>query len=181
MATIKTTGSGSALRVITKTVDGQVRVSCGCCDPCGSLPETLTVVFSGIQKCPDSILDVTNGLYEVVRSGGEWIYDDSTYYVSVECLTAVQWMAGSLPNAADYLPNGIAIDDSTTPIFGIIYGKYYTEDGDLFLYAFYRPSDFGYKLASEMSAGNNSTNCIGFPSGFDGTIGFGGTATISWE
>ena len=33
MATIKTTGTGSALRVITKTIDGQVRVSCECCDP----------------------------------------------------------------------------------------------------------------------------------------------------
>jgi hypothetical protein len=29
---IKTTGTGAGLRVLTKTVDGQVRVSCSCCE-----------------------------------------------------------------------------------------------------------------------------------------------------
>ena len=33
---IKTTGTGSALRIITKTVDGEVRVSCECCCFCSN-------------------------------------------------------------------------------------------------------------------------------------------------
>ena len=112
----------------------------------------------------------------MVWDGGAWTHDDSTYYVEVECITAVHYMNGRDPSAANNLPNGIAIDDSTTPIFSISYGIYYTEDGELFLFAFY-----GIGLASELSAGNNWTDCTVRLSGFDGTVGYGGTATISWE
>ena len=175
MATIKTTGTGSGLRIITKTVEGQVLVSCGCCDPCAALPETLTVVFSGIQKCPDSILDVTNGLYEVNLSGsGEWAYNDATHRVDVICFTASNYTA--LGGNPDYLPNGIAPDDSSTPIFSINYGRKDPEDPTELLGLFASSDRTAFQYASESSAGTSGLVC-----GLDSAIGYGGTATISWE
>jgi hypothetical protein len=183
MATIALIGTTTDKKVVIKTVDGIQKVSCLFCDPCEALPDTLTVVFSGIQKCPSSTIDPVNGLYEVNLSGGgsNWEYNDSIYYVRVDCFTAKQYMSGG-GSGADMLPSGIAIDDCTTPIFDIEYGIYDPED-PITLLEFFGPSScIKFKYASKLYPATNGTVCPNcFTSGFDGAIGYGGTATISWE
>ena len=57
---IKTTGSGSNLRIITKTVSGQQRVSCSCCGgevPCCMYPALgVTDGLITIEDLPDTVI-----------------------------------------------------------------------------------------------------------------------------
>jgi len=81
MGTIKTTGTGSALRIITKTVDSEVRVSCSCCEegccmyPAASavaadLPAAITLLGVGsLTKSGSAYGDTTNG---VILESGVW-------------------------------------------------------------------------------------------------------------
>ena len=64
MATIKTTGIGDALRIITKTVSGQVRVSCGCCEQAGCCMYPAQGLIDGlftVADLPDEIAMSSNG------------------------------------------------------------------------------------------------------------------------
>ena len=57
MATIKTTGTGSGLRVLTKTADGVQRVSCSCCEEAFCCPYPADQLGVGYTQddLPDTI------------------------------------------------------------------------------------------------------------------------------
>ena len=81
MATIKTTGTGSGLRVLTKTASGVQRVSCSCCAigccmyPAASavaadLPDAITLLGVGsLAKSGTDYGDTNNG---VILETGVW-------------------------------------------------------------------------------------------------------------
>ena len=86
---IKTTGTGSALRIITKTVDGEVRVSCECCEPCCMYPaQALTDGLYTAADLPDEIVmyygDGTNfeGPTIVSKVGSQYTGDDQGVQLS---------------------------------------------------------------------------------------------------
>ena len=98
MATIKTTGTGSGLRVLTKTSGGVQRVSCSCCeavccmypaDQLGvdftndDLPDNLTVNGSSLSRAGSAYGNMTNG---VIFESGVWaLYTDGNRSTS-NCL-----------------------------------------------------------------------------------------------
>lgn len=97
MATIKTTGTGSALRIITKTASGVQRVSCSCCEICcmypadqlgadftnDDLPDNLTVNGSSLSRAGSAYGNITNG---VIFESGVWaLYTDGNRSTS-NCL-----------------------------------------------------------------------------------------------
>jgi hypothetical protein len=62
MATVKTTGTGATLRILTKTADGVQRVSCSCCEEvfCCPYPADQLGVGYTQEDLPDTIdLDIT--------------------------------------------------------------------------------------------------------------------------
>lgn len=71
MATIKTTGTGSALRVLTKTEGGVQRVSCSCCES----DEYCCVFPASCGKGPAAIFFYGDTLNET--SAGSLVYGDS--------------------------------------------------------------------------------------------------------
>lgn len=92
MATIKTTGSGSELRIITKTVDGEVRVSCECCEEIACCMYPAQGLLDGIylrQDLPEIVFAYgqTDSPYTIVFSlvlgGGEAIYESSGNRIAI--------------------------------------------------------------------------------------------------
>ena len=80
MATIKTTGTGSGLRVLTKTADGVQRVSCSCCEEavCCMYPADQLGVGYSEADLPDSITITIDGVggdtRTATKSGSEYVY-----------------------------------------------------------------------------------------------------------
>ena len=58
MATIKTTGTGTGLRILTKTAAGIQRVSCSCCDEAGCCPYPADQLGIGYTQddLPDTVI-----------------------------------------------------------------------------------------------------------------------------
>jgi len=197
MATIALSGTGTDKKVVLKTVDGVQKVSCSCCETCATLPQTLTIVFSGIQKCAnpggdpppgwyaDSSITVINGLYEVTRNSSifdTWIYSDATYQIRVKCSNAASIMSGSGGSYADRIPSGIALDDGTTPLFEILYYTLDPEEPALYWGFFGRTDSIAWQYASKSSPGTSGMQCNYTLGGyFDRNLASGGIATISWE
>jgi hypothetical protein len=96
MATIKTTGTGTGLRILTKTADGVQRVSCSCCGTfccvfpasCGKGPQS--IIHYGVELQETSLGSLTygdaqNGLALV---DGQWIIYRDGLSRSQTCLGA---------------------------------------------------------------------------------------------
>lgn len=68
---IRTTGAGSALRIITKTVDGEARVSCSCCVECCMYPADQLGIEYDAADLPDELTIDWEGHYTgaVTKSG----------------------------------------------------------------------------------------------------------------
>jgi hypothetical protein len=107
MATIKTTGTGSELRIITKTVEGQVLVSCECCviGFCDSLPATVDVTFSGITRCsPSDSFPLPNGLYTLTLNEelGQFLYMSDDFSMYFNCSPNFGFQVGVQYIQGDY-------------------------------------------------------------------------------
>jgi len=117
MATIKTTGSGAELRIITQTIEGQARISCLCCG-CASVPDEITIVFSGLTVCepeyPTPVAMATLTRFSI----NAWFYLDTFNLVEVICTTS-KCIHEFLPDRVGLIPEGIAPDDTSTPLFSI--------------------------------------------------------------
>ena len=174
MATIKTTGSASGLRIITKKVNGLPRVSCLCCG-CASVPSKITVVFSGLTVCDVRYpAPLTFATLTQENPNESYYYEDALQLVSAGCTTAKQiYEAAAVPGAIDltgYIPEGIAPDDTGTPLFIIqITGEdVSTGFGNAFQ---------GLWAMKDSPVANN----IDFDNCADrDDWAYGGTATLSW-
>jgi len=171
MATIKTTGIGSSLRVLTKTDEDEVqRVSCSCCDPCASVPDEITVVFSGLTVCePEYPAPVTTATLTRFSISG-WFYSDTFNLVEVTCTTS-KFIHEFLPDRVGFIPEGIEPDDTSTPLFAVsINGESAPITNSNAFIGFY-----GVKDSPEV-------NLLDFADcDSQDAWAYGGTATISWE
>jgi len=175
MATIKTTGTGSALRVLTKTSDEVQRVSCSCCG-CASVPDEITVVFSGLTVCDGGYpAPITTATLTRENPNESHFYEDALQLVTVGCTNAKAiYEAAAVPGAIDltgYIPEGISPDDTGTPLFSItIFG----EDPS---------TGFGNAFRGLWALKDTPiTNFIDFGDcDSSDEWAYGGTATISWE
>ena len=177
--TIKTTGTGDDLRVLANAGEDEIqRVSCSCCDACASVPDEITIVFSGLTGCPASpaypapLVSATLTRENPNESHG---YQDALHNLTAGCVTAKQvYEAAALGfDLTAYLPEGIAPDDTSTPLFII---QMSGESGDVtFLNAF-----IGYLAIKDTPVTNiiDLADCGIFNDDLYWT--YGGTATISW-
>lgn len=81
---IKTTGTGSGLRVLTKTVDGEVRVSCECCEEgCCMYPADLLGSAYEADGLPDAVTVNWTGRFtgSMSRSGSGYAGEGATLQV----------------------------------------------------------------------------------------------------
>ena len=172
MATIKTTGIGSSLRVLTKTDEDEVqRVSCSCCDPCASVPDEITVVFSGLTVCePEYPAPITTATLTRFSING-WGYSGTFDEVTVTCTTS-KFIHEFLPDRVEFIPEGIAADDTSTPLFDVnINGNAAPITNSNAFTGFYGVKD------SPLANLLDSDGC----GESDDNWAYGGTATISWE
>jgi hypothetical protein len=173
MATIALRGTETK-KVVLKTIDGVQKVSCLCCG-CASVPDEITVVFSGITTCPASPAypaPLVSATLTQENPNESYYYTDALQEVSAGCTTAKQ-IYDALPgiDLTAYIPEGIAPDDTTTPLFIIqITGE--------------APSTgFGNAFQGLWAMKDSPvTNLIDFGdcAGRD-EWAYGGTATLSWE
>jgi len=180
MATIAISGAETDKKVVLKTVDGVQKVSCLCCG-CASVPSQITVVFSGLTGCPASPAypaPLVSATLTRENPNESHFYEDALQSVNVGCVTAKQvYEAAAVPGAIDltgYIPEGIAPDDTSTPLFII---QMSGESGDVtFLNAF-----IGYFAIKDTPVTNtiDLADCGIFND--DKYWTYGGTATISWE
>ena len=175
MATIKTTGIGAALRVLTKTSDEVQRISCFCCG-CSSVPSQITVVFSGLTTCPASPAypaPVVSATLTRENPNESHYYTDALQEVSAGCTTAKQIYEAALVgiDLTAYIPEGISPDDTSTPLFIIeILGE--------------APSTgFGNAFQGLWAMKDSPvTNLLDFADcDSQDAWAYGGTATLSWE
>mgnify|MGYP003649607966 CR=1 FL=1 len=172
MASIALSGTGTK-RVVLKTVNGVQKVSCSCCG-CDSVPDEISVVFSGMTTCPISPAypaPLTSATLTYSLGSNEWIYSDGLNVVRANCLSA-KYIYEFLPEYAGNIPSGIAPDDTGTPLFTI---DLVGDSGDVTdLSAF-----LGLYCIKNGSVTNKNTlaDC-GFSS--DERWAYGGTATLSW-
>jgi hypothetical protein len=170
MASIALAGIGADKKVILKTIDGVQKVSCSCCG-CDSLPDEITIVFSGITVCdpPEGNPAYPSLLTTATLSRNSTVdpftYDDGTNIISVDCVTAKD-LADVFP---DQVPAGVD-PKSSTLLFSARYegsGSGGGEDGD----------GRAFDSFPGVSAGISSALVID-----DCPVewGYGGTATISW-
>lgn len=170
MAKIALIGTGTAKKVVLNTVDGIQKVSCLCCG-CESLPDEITIVFSGITICdpPEGTPGYPSLLTTATLSRNSTVdpftYDDGTNIISVDCVTAKD-LAAVFP---EQIPDGVD-PESLTLLFS----------------ARYEGSGSGGGVDGDGRAFDS------FPSVKDGIVsvlviddcpiewGYGGTATISW-
>jgi hypothetical protein len=175
MATIKTTGSGSALRIITKTVSGVARVSCLCCG-CDSVPDEITVVFSGITLCPNEPAfptTIATAILTKTPDGSFFTYNDGNNEIDATCFLPSD-IVNNLPELIPDIPAGIDLNGST-PLFIITYrapegggGGGPDQDGTAFIGGF-------------VTNGGSVTNKLAADDCFSEEWAYGGTATLSWE
>jgi len=170
MATIALSGTGTDKKVVLKTVGGVQKVSCSCCG-CGSVPNEISVVFSGINVCTNapSFPGTLSSAVLTRDESGNFLYDDGTHRIGAICWTPniisqfyPEWIP-DIPVNID--PNG------SSPIFSIYY---YAEDGTGIIFA--------SVFTGQFAANGGSVSNILTASDCDPTtaIRYGGTATISW-
>lgn len=108
--TIKTTGTGTSLRILTKTEGGVKRVSCSCCEgesccvypaECGLGPSSIS--FFG------EILAGSGGIYGntengVILEGGVWAVYRNSFRTEIDCIGMAT--SGAIPIAA-ILPSAL--------------------------------------------------------------------------
>lgn len=174
MTSIALSGTGTK-KVVLKTINGVQKVSCSCCG-CASVPDEISVVFSGITLCPYTPTFPAT-LVSVTLTRGEdggFHYDDGTHAIDAECWSP-SYISQFFPQFIPDIPAGIDPNGST-PIFSIYYyapeggtGGGPDQDGDVF---------GGRFLANGTSLNNFYT--FSACSGRDNWA-YGGTATLSWE
>jgi len=176
MATIAISGAETDKKVVLKTVDGVQKVSCLCCG-CASVPSQITVVFSGITICPSSPAypePLTTATLTQENPNEVYFYQDALQIVQVGCATAKEiYAAAAVPGAVDltsYIPDGIAPDDNTTPLFII---EILGEDPS---------TGFGNAFQGLWAMKDSPvTNLIDFGNcASRDDWAYGGTATLSW-
>jgi hypothetical protein len=175
MATIATIGGTATPRIITKTVDGVVRISCLCCG-CDSVPSEITVVFSGLILCPyEPAFPETIATAILTRDpDGGFSYNDGNNEVRATCYVP-SFIVENLPELIPDIPEGVDLN-SSTPLFIISYraaegggGGGQDNDGRVFTGGF-------------AINGGSVVNKLTFDDCNSGDEwAYGGTATLSWE
>jgi hypothetical protein len=174
MASIALSGTGTDKKVVLKTIDGVQKVSCSCCDPCASLPDEITIVFSGITPCiprdgiPPYPAILSTATLSRMTVEDPFEYNDGISVISVVCVPASQYV-----DTPEELPAGVD-PDSNTPLFLVQYigsGSGGGEDG------------YGLAFLNELPGEKNEITSQIVDCGELGREGwgYGGTATISWE
>jgi hypothetical protein len=123
---IKTTGTEFDLRIITKTIDGQTRVSCECCEEpipccvfpaeCGIGPQFVSFYGTALEEtAPNSLIygDTQNG---VELFGGQWKIYRNGNVSTQSCLGMNHQLQGPRAQVTALLPTTFAI--SVTTEFG---------------------------------------------------------------
>jgi hypothetical protein len=170
--TIKTTGTGDDVRVLANTGEDEIqRVSCSCCDACASVPDEITVVFSGLTVCePEYPAPITTATLTRFSISG-WGYSGPFDEVTVTCTTSKD-IHEFFPSRVEFIPEGIAADDTSTPLFAVnINGNAAPITNSNAFTGFYGVKDGPLaNLLDSDGCGESDDNWA-----------YGGTATISWE
>jgi hypothetical protein len=143
-----------------------------CCDPCASLPDQITVVFSGLTLCPPksglpdnpptlnfAVLTRTSANEFIDGVNGLWTYNDGNNWIRAVCFSDENGVKFYLSY------DGAADADPFVPPGG---GGGPDKDGSAFAAAYFTN---GSSLPNML----DSDNC-----GNDGWA-YGGVATLSWE
>jgi len=166
MATVKTTGTGATLRILTKTADGVQRVSCSCCES----EEYCCVFPASCGKGPQSIIHYGVELQET--SLGSLTYGDAQNGLT---LVDDQWIIYRNGTSRSQTCLGAHFNDESipSPIVGAFLASTYAVD------LFYEgdPRDsltvtyYGFSMATDANCGNGTgqARC-----GFVGQCGWGG-------
>lgn len=173
MATIALRGTETK-KVVLRTIDGVQKVSCLCCG-CASVPDEITVVFSGITTCPaDPAYPAPLTTATLTKTNDStWMFFGALESVEATCITA-KFIHEFLPDQIPDIPAGIDADDTGTPLF-IIKMTGEPGSGVTDLTAF----------SGRFCVNNGSvTNRINLADcgilNDDQFWGYGGTATLSW-
>jgi hypothetical protein len=145
---IKTTGTGDGLRVLTKTVDGEVRVSCSCCEEveCCMYPAESYGVGYNFEDLPDSVVWTNSESGELVyqkldeptygsNADGVILYksgaaeidsgDENILYI-LENFSWVRWTGGSVGGPGICLINSFDGDNIGSDAFEDTFADTYT-------------------------------------------------------
>ena len=168
MATIKTTGTGSALRVLTKTEGGVQRVSCSCCESfccvfpasCGKGPQSVIHYGEELPERSPVSLTYGDGFNGVELVDGQWIIYRNGVSRSQSCLGA-----------------GVEVEGIPPPLVGALlastYAVEFIHEGELGFTT--TVTFYGFSLATDENCGTNPSqaNC-----GFVGQCGWGGSGGV---